>query len=121
LQWGDPAHPQLIFLHGGGANGNWWRHIAPSFADRFHVVALDFRGHGDSERPDELVVGAFNDDLEALLDHLNRNESALTSNRGGNRRPTVLVGHSMGAHVAFDHASREAVQALVLIDPSRGA
>ena len=119
-QWGDPAHPRLILLHGGGANGSWWRHIAPSFADRFHVVALDFRGHGDSDRPDELVVGAFNEDLEALLDHLNRNESAPGDNLDRTTHPTVLVGHSMGAHVAFDHASRKAVQALVLIDPSRG-
>ena len=51
-----------MLLHGGGANAHWWDHIAPTFADQFHVVALDFRGHGDSERPEELIPGAFNED-----------------------------------------------------------
>lgn len=107
LHWGDARNAPLVLLHGGGANAHWWDHIAPAFADRFHVVALEFRGHGDSERPEELVPGAFNDDLAALLREL-----------GG--APATLVGHSMGAHVALDHASREPVEAVVLIDPSRG-
>ena len=59
-----------MLLHGGGANAHWWDHVAPAFAERFHVVALDFRGHGDSERSDDLAVGAFNRDLEALLAEL---------------------------------------------------
>jgi pimeloyl-ACP methyl ester carboxylesterase len=120
LQWGDASAVRLILLHGGGANANWWRHIAPAFADRFHVVALDFRGHGDSERPQELVVGAFNDDLEALLEHLNTSENARLGDSRAAAPATILIGHSMGAHVAFDHAARENVHAMVLIDPSRG-
>ena len=110
LHWGDARHDPLVLLHGGGANAHWWRHIAATFADRFHVVALDFRGHGDSERPEELVVGAFNDDLEALLAQL----GAADSERA------VLVGHSMGAHVAFLHAANHPLRGLVLLDPSRG-
>lgn len=120
LQWGDASSTRLILLHGGGANANWWRHIAPAFADRFHVVALDFRGHGDSERPEKLVVGAFNDDLEALLEHLNTSENTRLGDSRASDTATILVGHSMGAHVAFDHAARENVHSIVLIDPSRG-
>lgn len=98
----------LILLHGGGSNAHWWDHIAPSFADRFFVVALDFRGHGISEYPDELVVGGFNLDVEALLAHLGRED-------------VVLLGHSMGCHIAVDHASRHPeTRALALIDISRG-
>ena len=108
LRWGEPERPPLVLLHGGGANAHWWNHIAPSFADRFHVVALEFRGHGDSDRPDELIPGAFNEDLAALLRDL------------GDRTP-VVVGHSMGAHVALDHATRNPPAALVLLDPSRGS
>ncbi len=116
LHWGaatradneEPAR-KLILLHGGGANATWWCHLAPSLAERFHVLALDFRGHGESDYPDDLVVGAFNDDLEGLLEHLGTREVA-------------LVGHSMGGHVALDHASRhESTQALALLDISRGA
>ena len=55
---GDPSRPKLVLLHGGGANAHWWDHLAPTLAERFHVVALDFRGHGDSDYPDALEVGA---------------------------------------------------------------
>ncbi len=109
LHWGAPQLPPLVLLHGGGANAHWWDHIAPRLAREFHVIALDFRGHGDSDHPEQLQVGAFNDDLEALLDHLGRGDVA-------------LVGHSMGAGVALDHAARHPeTKALVLIDLSRGA
>ena len=109
LHWGDPTAPKLVLLHGGGANATWWSHLAPALAARFHVLALDFRGHGESDYPDERVVGAFNDDLEALLEHLGTREVS-------------LVGHSMGGHVALDHVSRhESIRSLVLLDIVLGA
>ncbi len=109
LHWGDRSEQTLVLLHGGGANAHWWDHLAPELAERSRVVALDFRGHGDSDHPEELTVGAFNDDLEALLEYLGAAEA-------------ILVGHSMGAHVALDHAARHpATRALALIDASRGA
>ncbi|MDX1648449.1 MAG: alpha/beta hydrolase [Myxococcota bacterium] len=106
---GDPAAPALVLLHGAGANAHWWDHLAPALAQRFRVAALDFRGHGDSDFPDELVPGAFGDDLEALLAHLDAPDA-------------VLVGHSLGAHVALAHAARPeaTTRALVLLDPARG-
>ena len=81
-----------MLLHGGGANAHWWDHLAPELARSFHVVALDFRGHGDSDYPDP-ERGAFNWDLRALLDHLAAPDA-------------VLVGHSMGAAIALEHAAR---------------
>jgi pimeloyl-ACP methyl ester carboxylesterase len=109
LHWGDPMQRTLVLLHGGGANATWWNHLAPTLASRFHVVALDFRGHGESDYPDDLIVGAFNDDLDALLTHLSPREFS-------------LVGHSMGGHVALEHASRDAsIHSLVLLDIMRGA
>ncbi|MCP5042984.1 MAG: alpha/beta hydrolase [bacterium] len=109
LAWGNEHDPLLVLLHGGGSNAHWWDHMAPALARRFRVVALDFRGHGVSEYPEQLVVGAFNDDLELLLEHLGT-EAA------------ILIGHSMGSHVAVDHASRHpATRALALIDIARGS
>lgn len=107
LSWGTAGRRPLVLLHGGGANAHWWDHIAPAFAAEFYVVAPDFRGHGDSERPEELVSGAFNEDLSSLLRQL------------GDPR-AVLIGHSMGAHVALTHATRHPVPALILLDPARG-
>jgi pimeloyl-ACP methyl ester carboxylesterase len=109
LHWGDPAKPGLILLHGGGANAHWWDHLAPSLAGRFHVVALDFRGHGDSDHPTELRSGAFYDDARALVEHIGSEEVA-------------LVGHSMGGHVALDYASRHpTTRGVCAIDVARGA
>lgn len=109
LHWGDPEREKVVLLHGGGANAHWWDHVAPVIAEQFHVIALDFRGHGDADQPEQTRVGAFSDDLEALLDHLGR--------------PSVrLVGHSMGGAIALDHACRHSdVRGLVAVDVARGA
>jgi pimeloyl-ACP methyl ester carboxylesterase len=111
LRWGDDWLPPLVLLHGGGANAHWWDHVAPRLATRFHVVALDFRGHGDSDYPETLVAGAFNDDLDALRVHLKD-------------VPVTLLGHSMGGGVALAHAAappRAPVRALVAVDVAAGA
>lgn len=106
---GDPNAPCVVMLHGGGANLHWWDEIAPSLAERFFVATLDFRGHGDSDHPEELVVGAFHHDLAALCDELGRERVA-------------IVGHSMGGHVALDHSARNPrVWGLVAIEVSFGA
>ena len=107
LSWGTSGRRPLVLLHGGGANAHWWDHIAPAFAPAFYVVAPDFRGHGDSERPEQLVSGAFNEDLASVLREL------------GDPR-AILIGHSMGAHVALTHATKHPVPALILLDPARG-
>lgn len=102
------AQRLLVLLHGGGANVHWWDHLAPAFSELFRVVALDFRGHGDSDHPDRIESGAFGRDLAALLEHLGA-------------RDVVLMGHSMGGHVALDHAALNAgVRALVAIEIVRG-
>ena len=108
LAWGKPESPPLVLLHGGGANAHWWDHIAADLSGQHHVIALDFRGHGDSDYPEELEVGAFNADLEALCRHLGTNSVS-------------LVGHSMGAQVALDHAARHPeTRRIILLDLARG-
>ncbi len=108
-EWGDRDDPIVVLLHGGGANSHWWDHLAPTLAKSHRVVAMDFRGHGDSDHPEDRQVGAFNEDLEALIEYLGTGS-------------VILIGHSMGAHVALDHASRfPETRGVVLIDLSRGA
>jgi pimeloyl-ACP methyl ester carboxylesterase len=108
---GEESRRKLVLLHGGGANSHWWDHIAEPLAEHFHVVALDFRGHGDSDYPATLEPGAFHRDLEALLEHLGAPDAA-------------LMGHSMGGHVALGHAARNGAaqgpRALVAVDVVRG-
>jgi len=105
---GADALAPVILLHGGGANAHWWDHLAARIASRRQIYALDFRGHGDSEHPEKRFVGAFNIDLESMLAWLGRED-------------VILIGHSLGAAVALDHASRyAATRGIVLVDLARG-
>jgi pimeloyl-ACP methyl ester carboxylesterase len=60
---GDPAAPPLVLLHGGlgtaGANPGGWGLLAPVFAERYHVISVEHRGHGHTNNPD----GTFSYDM----------------------------------------------------------
>lgn len=108
--WGEGADRTVVLAHGGGANGHWWARLAPDLAASHHVVALDFRGHGDSDFPETIRPGDFESDLDALLDHLGAPDAA-------------LVGHSLGGEVVLRVAAagRARPRGAVLIDVARGA
>jgi pimeloyl-ACP methyl ester carboxylesterase len=107
LEWGSPGRPGLLFLHGGAAHAHWFDAVAPAFADRFHVVSLDQRGHGESQWPEPPAYGThdFAGDLLGIMDAL-----------GWSR--LTLVGHSMGGHNAMAFAAwrPERVERLVIAD-----
>ncbi|MBW2314176.1 MAG: alpha/beta hydrolase [Deltaproteobacteria bacterium] len=109
MHWGERGQPVVVLAHGGGANAHWWAHVAPDLATSFHVVAFDFRGHGDSDSAETIQPGDFENDLVALLDHLEAPEAA-------------LVGHSMGGEVVLRVAAsgRAAPRGAVLLDVARG-
>ena len=99
--------PGLVFLHGAAGNHIiWWQQL-PAFRDRFRCVAIDHRGFGRSTDPAGESAARFVDDLEALLDTL------------GIER-TALVSQSMGGRSALGFAVRQPqrVSALVLADTS---
>ena len=50
LRWGDPRRPGLVFVPPSGGHAHWFDHVAPAFAEQFHVVAMDPSGCGDSGR-----------------------------------------------------------------------
>src|SRR5882724_7296436 len=107
LEWGVPGRPALCFLHGGAAHAHWFDLVAPAFAERFHVVSLDQRGHGESQwaEPPAYATEDFASDLVGVMDAL------------GWERMTV-VGHSMGGHNAMAFAAwhPERVARLVIVD-----
>jgi pimeloyl-ACP methyl ester carboxylesterase len=49
LEWNPRGRRTIIFLHGNSANAWWWQWVAECMPPRFRLVALDQRGHGDSE------------------------------------------------------------------------
>src|ERR1700758_5657853 len=48
VDWGNPAAPPLILLHGGRDHCRNWDWVAAACRDDYHVIAPDLRGHGDS-------------------------------------------------------------------------
>lgn len=101
--WGPPAAPAMVLLHGVTGDGGAWAEFAPRFADRWHVIAPDQRGHGRSRHAEAYSFDLFADDLHGLLDAYDIERA-------------VLVGHSMGGVVAYRYAERhpERVAAMVL-------
>lgn len=107
LEWGDPAAPPLVCVHGAGAHAHWWAACAPRLAARFRLLACDLRGHGRSApAPD----GAY--DVAAHAADLAAWTAAL---RLG---PLHLVGHSLGGLIALAHAAAHpgAVLSLTCVD-----
>src|SRR5919199_1817651 len=108
LAWGDPGRPKLVLLHGGSssARGTWLR-TAPAFVDRYHIIAPDHRGHGETEWDPEAgyTVPNYVGDFEQVVDQL-----ALPR--------FDLVGHSLGGRISLAYAAQhpENVRRLVLVD-----
>ncbi len=100
--------PTIVLLHGGGQNRFSWKNTGQILADHgFHVIALDARGHGDSDRAPtaEYTIEAFAEDVHHVLDEVGR--------------PVALIGASMGGLTSLlvaDQAGPEKVTSIVLVD-----
>lgn len=100
---GDPA---LVLIHGWACNRSYLRRQFDHFSPNHHTVAMDLKGHGDSDAPQgDYSVEALATDVAALIEEV------------GLDRP-VLVGHSLGGLVALMTACRrpDLVRKVVTLD-----
>lgn len=93
LDWGGRGKPPLVLVHGGRDHARSWDWTAQQLCADWHVVAMDHRGHGDSEwvsdgnyRVNDMVY-----DLAQLIHQLGVG-------------PVTIVSHSMGGNVALRYA-----------------
>ena len=49
---GKPGNPKLVLLHGFPASSHQYRNLIPALATKFHVIAMDYPGFGNSDMPD---------------------------------------------------------------------
>jgi pimeloyl-ACP methyl ester carboxylesterase len=107
LDWGNKHLPPMVFLHGGALTAHTWDLVCLALRDDFHCIALDQRGHGDSDWSDEAdySIGAQLCDTTGFVDALGLDRF-------------VLVGMSLGAinSLAFAIAHPERLSNLVIID-----
>jgi esterase len=94
LDWGGANLPPFLMLHGIGRVAHSFDHIAPTFAGRYHVIAMDMRGHGDSGWSPEgaYLVEDYVKDVEGLVNQLNLTGLTLLGNSTGGRVVQVYAG-----------------------------
>jgi esterase len=106
--WGDPAAPPLVLLHGFTGNAHQWDTFARTMTDRYRVLALDQRGHGETGWPPDQGYSAarVREDFIAFVATLGLERLA-------------VVGFSFGCEVAYGYAVMHParVSRLVLVEP----
>ncbi len=107
LEWGPPDAPPVLLLHGFAQNAHSWDYTALALGQKYRVISLDARGHGDSDWADDsdYSTAAQQRDLDRFIDQF-----------GG--VPVTLVGLSMGGRSSYVYASRrpDNVRGLVIVD-----
>jgi pimeloyl-ACP methyl ester carboxylesterase len=103
--WGEPDLPRLLMLHGFPEYSGAWAELARLLARRFHCIAPDQRGYGQTGGPDEVAAyrtSALVGDMAALIGD----------------RPLTVLGHDWGASVAYGLAMfrPELVERLVILN-----
>jgi pimeloyl-ACP methyl ester carboxylesterase len=94
LDWGTPGKRPFVMLHGINRSGHTFDHIAPLLQRDYHVIAMDLRGHGDSDWSSKAAYLAedFARDLHALVEQLDLRDVVLTGNSMGGRVVQVYAG-----------------------------
>lgn len=108
LDWGGGDKPVLLLVHGLTSNAHAWDSfirsgLAP--VDRYRILAVDQRGHGDSDQARDYSIQRFVEDFRAFAEKLDLGRYD-------------LLGHSLGARHAMAYAGDDWKQLshLVLVD-----
>jgi pimeloyl-ACP methyl ester carboxylesterase len=107
VDWGNESAPPLLLVHGTRDHARSWDWTARALRNRWHVVALDLRGHGDSDwSPDGAYLFPYH-----LLDIAEMVEAL-------GPEPVTIIAHSFGGNVAARYAGLfpDRVRKIVFID-----
>lgn len=103
-EWGDPASPAIVCLHGVSSYGGRFDGLAEPLAGRYHVIGLDLLGHGHSPWEPPWDVDAH---LAAIVASVPEGQA-------------TWIGHSFGGRLVAELAARDPdrVERVVLLDPA---
>ncbi len=107
VDWGNAGAPPMLLVHGGRDHCRNWDWVAGRLRDRYHIIAPDLRGHGDSMwSPDgDYAMAGFVYDLAQLVHQMEQG-------------PIAIIAHSLGGSIALRFAGLfpELVSRLVVIE-----
>lgn len=107
LEWGDAANPTILMLHGASQQAHSWDFVSLALSEQYHILALDQRGHGDTDWAPEgdYSLESHQRDVDGFVQ---------AQGLGG----FTLIGHSMGGRNAYVWASRHPrdLTGLVIVD-----
>jgi pimeloyl-ACP methyl ester carboxylesterase len=105
-RWAGDEGRGLLFIHGMNAHSHWWDFIAPQFAGRYKVAAMDLTGMGDSDFRYEYDAATYSNEIVGVLDDL------------GFENDAIVVAHSFGGYMSVKAANLfpERFETLVLVD-----
>ena len=117
LDWGGDGKPKMLCLHGAAQNAHMWDFTALAYCDRYHVLSLDQRGHGDSGwAPDEdYGRDAHQRDISGFVEALGLDNFVLVGlSMGGSNAIAYTAGHHRAwhgpEHQAWVAAERERIE-----------
>ena len=107
VDWGNEGAPALLMIHGGRDHCRNWDWVAERLRDRYHIIAPDLRGHGDSD----WAVGASYNDVNYIYDI-----AQLVHQK--QMAPVTIVAHSLGGSIALLYSGifPETVKKVVAIE-----
>ena len=111
LDWGNEGRHPIVLVHGSRLHAHVWNDFCRRFSARFHIVAIDQRGHGDSAwcKQQNYDLEEFYRDLRAVVE-------------ARRLQRFTLIGQSLGGRVSMMYAHRhpETLERLVLVDITPG-
>lgn len=111
FEFGEPANPAIIFLHGFPYSHKMWLKQIDKLKEKYFCVTYDIRGLGESEVGDgQYTMESFVDDLMFVIDEMKLNKP-------------ILCGLSMGGYIAFRAIERkeEKFSAVIFCDTKSNA
>jgi pimeloyl-ACP methyl ester carboxylesterase len=109
LEWGDESLPLLLVFHGANQTAHSWDLVNLNLSEKYHIVAVDQRGHGDSEWPrdGDMTIDSMALDAAAIIEQLTPSV------------PPTIMAHSMGGLMLMNLLSRKArAERAIIVDIS---
>ena len=128
MTFGDEKSPPVMIVHGLYGSGRNWGVIAKRLSDRFFVITVDLRNHGDSPWLDTHNYHVMADDLVEVINSLNIKPNIIGHSMGGKaamvlalKRPNLVRNLIIAdiAPVKYEHDQSQFIEAMQKVDLSK--